>query len=148
MEATQHIVVAAVIVRRRRVFLAKRAADKIIAPGKWHLPGGHVEFGEQPEEALMRELNEEFGMRVRVGPPIHAFSYVSGDTHSIGIAYRAQFAGPARALRWDPHDTEAIAWVSELELDAYLPAGDHNRVASEIGLGRCRYSPRMLASST
>ncbi len=140
MQAIQRIVVAAVIIRRRRVFLAKRAADKAIAPGKWHLPGGHVEFGEHPEEALMRELKEEFGMCLSVGPPIHAFSYVCDDTHTVGIAYRAQFAGSQQALRWNPRDTETIAWVHKPEFDAYLPAGDHNRIAAEIGLNRSRRS--------
>lgn len=135
----QRIVVAAVIVRNRRIFLAKRSANKRIAPGKWHLPGGHVEFGEQPEEALMRELDEEFGIRARIGPPIHAFSYLWGDSHSVGIAYRARFAGSRSSVRWNPRDTEAVAWVGLAELDSYLPVGDHNRIAAEMALNSRRH---------
>lgn len=73
MPSFQRIVVGAVTVRNRRVFLAKRAADKPTAPGKWHLPGGHVEFDEQPEDALVRESREAFDILALAGAPIHIF---------------------------------------------------------------------------
>src|SRR4051794_40893959 len=42
----QRIVVAGFILDHGQVLLAKRATTKTLAPGKYHLPGGHVEFGE------------------------------------------------------------------------------------------------------
>jgi isopentenyldiphosphate isomerase len=45
------------------LYLQKRAADKDIQPGKWDTSvGGHVDFGEKVEEALMREVKEELGI--------------------------------------------------------------------------------------
>jgi 8-oxo-dGTP diphosphatase len=44
----------------RRVLLARRRADQPM-PDKWELPGGKVEPGESPVEALRRELREELG---------------------------------------------------------------------------------------
>ncbi|WP_206411083.1 NUDIX domain-containing protein [Lysobacter enzymogenes] len=57
--------VGALLLRDGRVLLGLRALHKRLAPGRWDLPGGHVEPGETPEQALWRELAEETG----IGPP-------------------------------------------------------------------------------
>ncbi|CAM5523682.1 (deoxy)nucleoside triphosphate pyrophosphohydrolase [Leifsonia shinshuensis] len=59
-------VVAAVIVRDGAVLACRRAPHKDAA-GRWEFPGGKVEPGEAPAEALRRELREELGVEVRVG---------------------------------------------------------------------------------
>jgi 8-oxo-dGTP pyrophosphatase MutT (NUDIX family) len=55
-------VVAALFVRDGHVLLCHRAAGRRWYPDVWDLPGGHVERGEEPVEALARELKEEVGM--------------------------------------------------------------------------------------
>jgi 8-oxo-dGTP pyrophosphatase MutT (NUDIX family) len=55
-------VVAALLVRDGHVLLCHRAAGRRWYPDVWDLPGGHVERGEEPVEALARELKEEVGM--------------------------------------------------------------------------------------
>jgi 8-oxo-dGTP diphosphatase len=64
------LVVGAVLVDRldqpSRVLAARRTRPPALA-GRWELPGGKVEPGEQPEEALHRELAEELGVVVRLG---------------------------------------------------------------------------------
>ncbi len=50
-----------------RLFLQKRADDRIVQPGKWDTSmGGHVDAGENPEEAAQRELSEELGIPATV----------------------------------------------------------------------------------
>jgi 8-oxo-dGTP diphosphatase len=64
------LVVGAILVDRldrpSRVLAARRTRPPALA-GRWELPGGKVEPGEQPEEALHRELAEELGVTVRLG---------------------------------------------------------------------------------
>ncbi|WP_152354028.1 NUDIX domain-containing protein [Brachybacterium subflavum] len=59
-------VVGAIIVRDGLVFAARRSPERS-AGGLWEFPGGKVEPGETPQEALVRELREELGVRVEVG---------------------------------------------------------------------------------
>lgn len=59
-------VVAAVLQKDRRVLIARRKEGKSMA-GFWEFPGGKVEEGEDPKEALKRELQEEMDVLVTVG---------------------------------------------------------------------------------
>ncbi len=59
------LVAAGVIVAEGRVLLTQRMPDAHLG-GTWEFPGGKVEPGEAPEAALVRELEEEIGVRVAV----------------------------------------------------------------------------------
>jgi mutator protein MutT len=65
------LVVAAVIRRfadpEKRVLIVRRGPGQSGA-GHWEFPGGKVERGESPEQALIREIEEELGLNIRVGP--------------------------------------------------------------------------------
>lgn len=56
-----------------KVFLPKRADTKKFLPGVYELPGGHIDFDEDPVAGLKREIGEEFGMRLEVGDPFLCF---------------------------------------------------------------------------
>jgi 8-oxo-dGTP pyrophosphatase MutT (NUDIX family) len=62
-------VALALIRRGERWFLQRRDPANPILPGLWEFPGGKVEVGESPEEALGRELLEEVGIVLRVARP-------------------------------------------------------------------------------
>ena len=63
MIPTLHVV-AAVIKRDNRIFAAARGYGEY--KGKWEFPGGKVETGETPEDAVRREIREELGCEIRV----------------------------------------------------------------------------------
>lgn len=63
----KQIVVAALIEKDGRYFVAKRSDDERFLPGKWEFPGGKVEHGESEAEALEREITEEFNTLIHVG---------------------------------------------------------------------------------
>ncbi|MBA1835518.1 (deoxy)nucleoside triphosphate pyrophosphohydrolase [Corynebacterium wankanglinii] len=72
-------VVGAVLVEDGRVFAAKRGPGKSMA-GYWEFPGGKIEPGETPQAALARELREELGIDVIVGP------FLVSATHDLGTS--------------------------------------------------------------
>ncbi|EEI17407.1 (deoxy)nucleoside triphosphate pyrophosphohydrolase [Corynebacterium sanguinis] len=71
-------VVGAVFIRRGSVFAARRGPDKAI-PGAWEFPGGKIELGESPRDALVRELREELLIDARVDAHLtttaHAYDF-------------------------------------------------------------------------
>lgn len=69
------IVVAAALVddlARPRSLLAARRLKPTNLSGRWEFPGGKVDVGETPEEALHREIDEELGVAIRIGEEITA----------------------------------------------------------------------------
>ncbi len=63
---TLRLVVAALILRGDEVLICQRRPAQPMAL-QWEFPGGKIEPGEQPEEALARELNEELGIEATIG---------------------------------------------------------------------------------
>jgi mutator protein MutT len=135
---TQRVVVAAFLHDGDEVLLARRAATKRIAPGKSHLPGGHVEFGEHPVEALARELREELAIDVVVEEPLWVFHYPFEDSHTVGIVFRVPLPGSREALHWDSTDLETCSWVKEIDLGNYFDRDDHNYLAALAGFAQLR----------
>ena len=69
--------VGAVIVDDGRVLLVKRKYEPLA--GRWSLPGGAVEVGETLEESIAREMAEETGLEIEVGPVIEVFDRITRD---------------------------------------------------------------------
>lgn len=77
-------VVAGVLFREGRLMLCRRPEGKELA-GKWEFPGGKLEEGESPEQALERELREELAIDVRVGRVIRCSARAAGQGHSADV---------------------------------------------------------------
>jgi 8-oxo-dGTP diphosphatase len=134
----QRVVVAAFVHDGAEVLLAKRASGKAIAPGRYHLPGGHVEHGEHPAAALARELREELGIEAVVREPLWVFHNVWGPSHTVGVVFRVPLEAERQSLRWDVTDLEEYVWVGEVDLGDYLSQDDHNLQAARAGFAQLR----------
>jgi 8-oxo-dGTP diphosphatase len=69
----QRVAAYALILRDDRILLT-RLASRISADEKWHLPGGGVDHGENPRDALIREIREETGLEADVGDTARVYS--------------------------------------------------------------------------
>lgn len=121
-----------------KVFIAKRADSKDFLPGKFELPGGHVEFGETFQEGLARELMEEFGISVVVGNPVYAFTYTNEvkQSHSAEVIFLCTLKPDSPEPKLDPTDHSEYKWVSPEEATQYFEAGDEELKGIDAGFER------------
>lgn len=101
-----------------KVFLPKRAATKKFLPDVYELPGGHIDFGEDPIEGLRREIFEELGMTIEVGDPFFVFTYTNSikGSHSIEVIYFAHFTNKITDIKINSEDHSEYGWFGENEL--------------------------------
>lgn len=136
-------VVAAVIERAdRRLLIGQRRAHDT-SPLKWEFPGGKVEQGESPEQALARELREELGATLRRSAAIGSVDYEYPNRGPLRISFFAAELGPGD-LR--PTAFQQIAWALPRELADYdfLPA--NARLVAELATGRIKPGELLAAS--
>ena len=112
----------ALIDRDGRVLLAQRPEGKSMA-GLWEFPGGKVEKGETPEDALVRELHEELGIETWDSclAPLTFASHKYEDFHLLMPLYACR--------KWSgivqPKEGQTLKWVAARDLSKYpMPAAD------------------------
>jgi 8-oxo-dGTP diphosphatase len=115
--------VGGVLIHEGRVLLIRRGKEPL--RGRWVVPGGTVEVGESLEEALVREMEEETGLRVEPLDLITVFDRIQREDgrvlyHYVIVDYLCRYlSGTPRA----GSDAEAVAFAGPEELTAYdLPA--------------------------
>jgi 8-oxo-dGTP diphosphatase len=103
VRTVQRVAAYAVIVRDERILLS-RLAKRLTTKELWTLPGGGVEHGEDPRDAVVREVHEETGLAVEIGETAHVYSFHQRNT------WRGGRRADAHALRivydgWVPVDS-------------------------------------------
>ena len=83
-------VVAALIRRQGKVLVGQRPEGASLA-GAWEFPGGKIELGESPEEALHRELKEELGVEAEIGPLKFAATHTYGKTGILFLFFEVKY---------------------------------------------------------
>jgi ADP-ribose pyrophosphatase YjhB (NUDIX family) len=94
----------ALILREDRLLLSRIAVGRRLA-GIWHLPGGRVEFGESPEQAVVREAYEETGLHIALTDLLTADSMVNEidrDGERVATHSVTEVDGSTDAARWWP----------------------------------------------
>jgi len=104
-------VVAAVIMKDGAVLCAQRGPTKTL-PYKWEFPGGKIDEGESPKEALRREINEEMLCKVEVNEQIEHTVH----EYDFGIVHLTTFY--CKIIEGNPALTEheSIKWLLPYEL--------------------------------
>lgn len=121
------VVAAALIDPDGRVLLAQRPPGKAMA-GQWEFPGGKIDPGETPEQALIRELKEELGIDVTDSclAPLAFASHDYDHFHLLMPLYAIrQWRG-----RMEAREGQTLVWASKDKLNAYpMPPADIPLVA-------------------
>lgn len=112
-----HVIVSGALLDGDRVLLGHRSTTRRDYPNCWSLPGGHVEAGEEPTAALIRELREELGVDADVhgSPSLRIERDPANESGMIQDVWAIRtWRGRPRNLAMDEHD--ALRWVSAAEL--------------------------------
>lgn len=126
------VVAAALIDADHRVLVAQRPQGKQLA-GLWEFPGGKLDPGERPEQALIRELREELGIEVKAPclAPLTFASHAYDDFHLLMPLYACR--------RWDgsvhPREGQALKWLHPRQLrELPMPPADAPLIPALIDL--------------
>ena len=111
--------VGAVVVKDGKALIVKRAHEP--RKGEWSLPGGRVELGEALIDAVRREIKEETGLDIAVGPIVEVLDRVHHHDgrvryHFVIVDYLCTCIGGELCAGDDADDA---AWVTSDEIEAY-----------------------------
>jgi 8-oxo-dGTP diphosphatase len=121
-------VVAALILNQEGKILVCQRTKHQVMPMKWEFPGGKIEPGEQPRDALHRELDEELGIDARIGEEVARIEHVYKGGGSVELRFYVvhQYSGELenrifRDVHWA--DRKALPSYDFLEADLELVKG-------------------------
>jgi len=110
------------------ILFVRRSENDSFLPGSWELPGGGVEYGENVEKTLRREIKEECGLDVKVGFPIAVSDYYMQDDKKeiqrVEIIFLCKLLNPAQTVVVSREHSE-YKWVpsnkiNSLKLSSYM----------------------------
>jgi 8-oxo-dGTP diphosphatase len=125
-------VVAALIVKDGKILVCQRTKHQTM-PLKWEFPGGKIEEGEQPREALHRELDEELGIDATIGDEIARIRHEYRSGNSVELRFFAvhEFRGELenRIFR-------DMKWAERTELPSFDFLEADLKLVSDVAAGR------------
>ncbi len=133
MGKLQKIVVTGFLHENGKVLIARRSMDEQFLPGFYELPGGKIDFGEEPTQALKREFMEEVKLKIEVLQPLQTFAYVSedGNRHTVEIVFMAKLAEQKQQVTLGK-DHNDFKWIGKEEIEKFKIT---NEIKNVIGLG-------------
>ena len=110
------------------LLMIKRGPEPPEWKGMWAFPGGFVDYGEDPEEAVIRELMEETGVKGKYPLSLTILGTPGRDPrkHCIGLFYLVEVDPNSEPIGGD--DAVEAKWVSIDQLTKGNVAGDHSKV--------------------
>jgi 8-oxo-dGTP diphosphatase len=112
---TVRFVAAALILRGEEVLICQRRPDQPMAL-KWEFPGGKIESGETPEQALARELDEELGIDADIGPLVTHTRHTYRSGGAVDLQFFAVHAFRGEVTNRIFHD---VRWIPLRDLTSY-----------------------------
>ena len=115
MDKYQKVAMHGLIKKDGKYLVLHRSSVKDYMPGLWDIPGGTVEFGEDHNEALAREVLEETVLKIKPIKPIYIYSFISNhERHQFQIVYECEYLG--EVVKLNPEEHDEFKWVSVDEI--------------------------------
>lgn len=114
MKEFQKIAAHAFIKKGNKFLVTLRSSINDYKPGEWDLPGGTIEFGENPEFALKREITEETKLKVEIIKPLYICSNVQGERHQFWIVYECNYK--KGEVKLNPEEHSEFKWITNKEM--------------------------------
>ena len=108
-------VVAALIWKDGKLLVCQRTRHQPM-PLKWEFPGGKIEDGEQPRDALRRELDEELGIAATIGDEVARFQHTYPSGNAVELRF---FDVRAYSGKLENRIFREIRWAAPAELPSY-----------------------------
>ena len=105
-----HDCVGAILVRDQRLLLGRRSDDAAWLAGAWDVFGGHIEAGESIEQALVRELHEELGIKATGFTPIGTLADAQPEPWTLRVFAVHGWRGEPRNLQ--PYEHAELRWCT------------------------------------
>ena len=125
-------VAAGLIVRDGRILIGQRRNDQPMA-GRWEFPGGKIEQGESPQEALRRELAEELGIQAEIGPAVTRIRHHYRHGGAVDLQF---FAVRSFLGEIDNQIYQEVRWVALEELTAYEFLAADRTLIQDLAAGK------------
>jgi len=130
----QKITVGGLLYHENKVLVIRRSSKESYLTGFYELPGGKIDFGDNPEQSLEREFLEEVNLKVKAVDVYRVFTYVSdeGKRHTVELVYLVKLDDDVKNIKLsEEHDD--FKWVSTEELDS-IKMSDEIKTNIKLGL--------------
>ncbi len=125
-------VAAGLIVQGETLLICQRTRHQFF-PLQWEFPGGKIEEGEQPRDALVRELDEELGIRAAVGDEVARIRHDYAHGGSIELRF---FVVPAFSGEIENRIFRDVRWVHRRDLPSYHFLEADEKLVRDIAAGK------------
>ena len=115
-----HHIVAGIIAGTDRILLGKRSPGRAFYPNVWDVFGGHIEPGEQPEQTLVREIEEELGILPTRWTDLETITESvperdGNPSYELMVHFYCVTAWSGTPANMQPHEHTTIQWFSFAE---------------------------------
>jgi 8-oxo-dGTP diphosphatase len=120
MDATNKTVVAVkgLVINNGKVLIVKRSIEDEVGGGTWEFPGGKIDFGENLESALVREIKEETNLEVIVEKILYAASFNTDPSRQVVLLTYLCRSESRNVLLSEEHSD--YHWVTAIQMKAFL----------------------------
>ena len=128
-----HITVKGIVIYEGKTLILKRVRPSSDGLGYWELPGGGLEYGEDPHQALVRELKEETGLDIEIIKPVYTFTAIRPHYQTVGIGFLCIPTNDQVKISFEHTDYK---FVDEDELEKTLDPHIFNDIKKTIEEGK------------